>query len=132
MDAREDIKFGDIVPVYGKPFGKGNVIRCMGMTYGVIIGFTKLKHYPRATPIYYKMIQKFDPGHSKDAYYWMLKSSFIMFNVVPIKKEDFLKESNRQINYDSIMSAALTGIAIKEALIKKNEKLKAHNDYFSF
>lgn len=130
MDAKEDIKFGDIIPIYGKPFGKGSIIRCMAIAYGVVIGFTKIKRNPRATPIYYKMDQKFD-GY-KDAYHWMIKSSYIMFGVISINKEEWLKEANRQNNYNNIMRMAIKGLTALEVQKKKNEKPKAHNDYFSF
>jgi len=129
MDDEEDIKLGDIVPLHSTNFG-GTFVRCSGMVYGVVISFTT-KNNPRATPIYHKQPQHFT-GY-KDPYILMRRRSSIMFGVIAIDKAKWLKKAvTRQSNYTRIMRVVNRGIAEIEEERKKNEKPKAHNDYFSF
>jgi len=124
MDDEKDIKIGDIVPLWGKSFGK-DFMNCIGMTYGVVIAITK-KGNPRATPLYYKADQTFN--HAAQSWKYMMWKSVIMFGSIPINKEIFLKEANRQSNYNNIMEL----VAIAQIEKDKTKKPKAHNDYFSF
>lgn len=136
MDVREDLKVGDILPIYSRAFGKSHHrIRCASLSYGVIIAFTK-KGYPRTHPIYYKMPQKFD-FHPVGKWSRMqrikqwINSQTIMFNIItlnPEEAENWLDQGLRRKNYNRLMR-------LMEQFRKKESENSIKykpNNYFNF